>query len=216
MKRIVLFAFLALMTCKTIAQNTVFRTESLEIAVDEEGFFASIRVCGNEILMGYNYPFVMACKDGRLAVPNRFAPAYGTLYEVGFDDGGVVLVAICEMDNYLKITLEQQENSSYDAIMICPVKVSLCETVGDVIGVVQGKNLAFGMQALNIKTNAGIPQEYVDSVHERLGYVGEAASVSTSMIPSERLAATRDGQGAVMQFSARYRGRQEYRTVQGK
>ena len=106
MKRIVLFFLLALMTCKTFAQNTVFRTESLEIAVDEEGFFASIRVCGNEILMGYNYPFVMACKDGRLAVPNRFAPAYGTLYEIGFDDGGAVLVAICEMDNYLKIMLE--------------------------------------------------------------------------------------------------------------
>ena len=215
MKRIVLFFLLALMTCKTFAQNAVFRTESLEIAVDEEGFFASIQVCGNEILMGYNYPLIMACKDGRLAVPNRFAPAYGTLYEIGFDDGGAILLDVLQFDNYLKITLEQQENVSYDAVLLCPVKVSLSETVGDIIGVVQGKNLAFGIQALNIKTNAGIPQEYVDLVHEKLGYVGEPSPVSTSTIPSERLAATRDGQGAVMQFSARYRGRQEYRTVQG-
>ena len=101
MKRIALVILLALMFCKTYAQNTFFRTDGLQIAVDEEGFFASIQVCENEILMGYNYPLVMACKEGRLARPNHFVPAYGTLYEVGFEDGGSVLVNVQEMDNYL-------------------------------------------------------------------------------------------------------------------
>lgn len=215
MKRIALFILLALMLCKTYAQNTFFSTEGLQVAVNEEGFFTSIQVCDKEILSSNKYPIVLACVNDRLVLPTRFVPAYGTLYEVGFDDGGAVLLDVQQFDNYLKITLEQQENVSYDAFLLCPVKVSLCETVGDIIGVVQGKNLAFGIQALNIKTNAGIPQEYVGKVHEHFNYAGEDAAVSTSKIFSGQLAATRVENGVMMQFSARYRGRQEYRKVQG-
>ena len=87
MKRIALVMLLALMFCKTYAQNTFFSTEDLQVTVNEKGFFASIQVCDKEILSGNKYPVVLACVNGRLVLPTRFEPAYGTLYEVGFDDG---------------------------------------------------------------------------------------------------------------------------------
>ena len=78
----------------------------------------------------------------------------------------------------------------------------------------QGDGIAFGIQALNTKTNAGIPHEYEKALTDLLSYEGTPASVSTSTIPNYRLAATRTADGTAFQFSCRRRDRTEYRQVQ--
>ena len=56
--------------------------------------------------------------------------------------------------------------------MLAPLAVKINETVGDVVGVVQGEDVSFGIQALNIKTNAGIPSEYELNVAKHFKYTG--------------------------------------------
>lgn len=87
--------------------------------------------------------------------------------------------------------------------------------VGDVVGVAQGNGVAFGIQALNIKTNAGIPEEYGQLVTQTYGYTGKAAELSVASIPDYKLAAADISDGTVFHFSARRRNKQDYRQVQG-
>ena len=216
MKKALTLIYILFVALAAQAQNTIFRTNELWLNVDKKGYISSINVCDKEILSDTFYPILIACRNGRLAMPQFFEPSYGTLYNVVFDDGGEAVLDIQEYDSHLKISIEQSNlHGNYDAMIICPVMLNINEVVGDIIGVVQGKGVAFGIQALNIKTNAGIPQEYAEKLENRLHYKGEAASVSTSSIPTYQQAATQTKKGAMMQFSARYRGRLEYRNVQG-
>lgn len=217
MKKALTFINILLVVLAAQAQNTIFHTDKLWLSIDDEGYISSLTVCDKNILSDSSYPILMGCHNGRLALPQAFEPSYGTLYNVVFDDGGEAILDIQELGSHLKITIERQNihGGDYDAMIICPVMLNINEVVGDIIGVVQGKGVAFGIQALNIKTNAGIPQEYAGKISERLHYEGEPASVSTSSLPAYRLSATRTKKGAMMQFSARYRGRLEYRNVQG-
>lgn len=217
MKKALTLIYILLVALAAQAQNTIFHTDKLWLSIDNEGYISSLTVCDKEILSDTFYPILMGCHNGQLALPQAFGPSYGTLYNVVFDDGGEAILDIQEFGSHLKITIERQNihGGNYDAMIICPVMLNINEVVGDIIGVVQGKGVAFGIQALNIKTNAGIPQEYAEKLENRLHYKGEAASVSTSSIPTYQQAATRTKKGAMMQFSARYRGRLEYRNVQG-
>ena len=217
MKKALALIYILFIVSISQAQNTIFRTNGLSLSIDEKGFIFSITIHNKEILSGTSYPIVMGCHQGQLAMPQSFEPICGTLYNIVFDDGGEVVLAIQDLESYLKITIERQyiQDGDYDAMIICPVMPKINEVVGDIIGVVQGEGVAFGIQALNIKTNAGIPYEYAEKIMEKLHYIGESASVSTSTIPTYRLAATKTKEGAIMQFSVRYRGKTEYRNVQG-
>lgn len=217
MKKAITLICIVFATLATQAQNTIFRIDDMRLGIDNEGYISMLTVCEKDILSDTFYPILIGCRNGQLALPRSFEPSYGTLYNVIFDDGGEAVIGIQESGSHLKISIERQNihGGDYDAMILFPVMVNINEVVGDVIGVVQGKDVAFGIQALNIKTNAGIPQEYFGKVSERLQYEGESASVSTSALPTYRLAATRTKDGAMMQFSVRYRGRLEYRNVQG-
>lgn len=206
--------FLSLTLC---AQEISFETEKMYLSVDESGKVSHLKVCNKEILLSKTYPLIVAFHENRLVEPTSFISLDDGIYKVDFEDGGYALLDINSYEKYVKITIRHQEvaNEEYDALLLCPLGLSIYEVVGDIIGVVQGKGVAFGIQALNIKTNAGIPQEYVDLVHARYEYEGESASVSTSTIPSYRLAATKIEKGAMMQFSARYRGSNMTRKVEG-
>lgn len=201
----------------TQAQNTLFHSENMCLNIDDEGNIISIIVCNKAILHDSAYPIIIGCKDGRLAMPHSFEPSYGTLYNISFNDGGEAVLDIQEMDSHIRIGIERQnaQSGDYDAMILFPAMLNINEIVGDIVGIVQGEDVAFGIQALNTKTNAGIPIEYFDKVAEHLQYEGESASVSTFTIPTYRLAATRTQRGAMMQFSVRYRGRLEYRNVEG-
>lgn len=103
----------------------------------------------------------------------------------------------------------------YDALVFGPVGVGIGEVVGEVVGVVQEKDMAFGMQALNIKTTAGLPEGYENAYRAEFGYEGTPASLSVSTVPGDRQAVTKTGDGAVFQLGARRRDREEFRPVHG-
>ena len=211
MKIIVLVAFV-LFAQLANAEGVKWQTRSTQIEVDKQGYFSSIRVEGEEILHAGEYPLVTVCKSDQLIEPARME-AKGKELRLEMTDGGRVVLEPKESD--VCITLEVVEISdAYEGLLFGPVAVTINEVVGDVIGVAQGRGVAFGIQALNIKTNGGIPDEWGDLVTKKYGYAGKNAELSVASIPPYKLAVTDISDGAVFHFSVRNRTKQTYRKVQ--
>ncbi len=194
------------------AQNIILTTTDTKLSINAQGYFSSVNVGGKELLHAGQYPLVAVCSDGKLLLPEKLVKN-GKLLTCTLSDGGKVVLKYTESP--VCITLEVASiPEKYEVLVLAPLAVSINEVVGDIIGVVQGEDVAFGMQSLNIKTNAGIPLEYADVFTQHFNFKGDAASVSTSTIPTYRLAATKINDGAMYQFSCRRRNRTEYRQVQ--
>lgn len=78
----------------------------------------------------------------------------------GFDGGRSLDTLMEQKDGYLRITVTRVEGGGLENIMFGPVLTSLDETIGDVVGVVQGGGTVLGVTALNIMTLPGFPREY--------------------------------------------------------
>lgn len=194
------------------AQNTNLKTRSTQIGIDNTGHFSSILVEGKDILHAGKYPLVTVCADNKLITPTKMT-ASGNQLKLTMSDGGTITLKHKESD--VCITLEATNvPDKYEVLLFGPFAVTIHDVVGDVVGVAQGDGLAFGMQALNIKTNAGIPDEYGKLVTETYGYSGKSAELSVASIPAYKLAAADISDGTVFHFSARRRNKQEYRQVQ--
>lgn len=209
-KIMLLFAFM--LAFRAGAQNTNLKTRSTQIGIDNTGHFSSIQVEGKDILHAGKYPLVTVCADNKLITPTKMT-ASGNQLKLTMSDGGTITLKHKESD--VCITLEATNvPDKYEVLLFGPLAVNIHEVVGDVVGVAQGDGLAFGMQALNIKTNAGIPDEYGKQVTETYGYSGKSAELSVASIPAYKLAAADISDGTVFHFSARRRNKQEYRQVQ--
>lgn len=212
---LVLISLFLLTFCFTspVSADTAYESGQLSVTINKAACLTSVKVCGKEILKDKGvYPLVMGCRNGEAVMPRNCVADDSLLY-VDMQDDLVILLRLISDDVCLSIEVLDAP-AEYDAVVLAPLAVSINDVVGDIIGVVQGKGVAFGIQALNIKTNAGFPLEYSNAVINQFKYKGEPTEISTSTIPVYRLAATRIGGGAAFQFSARNRSRLEYRTVQ--
>lgn len=187
------------------------KTKDTQILVDEQGNYESIQVCGKEILQDKDYPILTAGSEGKLVRPVSLKKS-GNQLKLTMTDGGRITLRYRESDACVRLEAVSVPEQ-YDLVMFGPMGVSINEVVGDVIGVAQGGDVAFGVQALNMKTTAGIPQNYVEAVKEAFAYEGEPATLSVSTVPGFQQAATKTADGAVYQFTARRRDREEYRQV---
>lgn len=209
-KIVLLFAFM--LAFRAGAQNVNLKTRSTQIEIDSEGYFSSIQVEGKEILHKGKYPLVTVCADNKLITPTKMN-ASGNQLKLTMSDGGTITLKQKQSD--VCITLEATNvPDKYEVLLFGPLAVNINEVVGDVVGVAQGEGVAFGIQALNIKTNGGIPDEYGKLVIETYGYSGKPAELSVASIPDFKLAAADITDGTVFHFSARRRNKQEYRKVQ--
>ena len=196
------------------AQNVNLKSKDLALSLGPDGHYASIKVRGEEIAEGHS-PVITVLEGGRILEPKSMKRS-GNRLVLGMDGGGTVELGYSQ--NKECITLEALKvPDSYDAILFGPVKVGIHEIVGDVIGVTRGGGKAFAMQSLNIKTVAGIPQEYVEEVQGRFYSApkGEGASLSVGMLHNARLAAVDMADGALFHLYARNRSRAEKRLVNG-
>ena len=192
-------------------ETLVLRTKATEIMLDEKGFFSSVRVEGKEILAG-SYPLVAACTEQGIWQPVRMEAGKQQI-KLTLQDGKQMTLKYAEGDDCVTLEIARVPEN-YDAVLLCPLKVSIHETVGDVIGVAQGEGLAFGMQSLNIKTTAGVPTEYIEMFQALYPKEGKQAELSVGSVPVARLAAVDVGDGTCFQFAARKRSEMEYRQVQ--
>lgn len=209
MKQFYLFCSLVWLAIPMLAENICLKTRSTEIQLDSRGYFSSVKVEKREILESKKYPLLTIGVGEHLITPVKMV-SKDSLLHLQMTDGGEVILCFRESD--VCVTLEVKEiPERYETLIYGPLGVNINEVVGDVVGVVQGQNIAFGIQALNIKTNGGIPDEYGALVTKHYGYSGKESQLSVANIADYRLAATDTGNGAVFQFSVRRRNQNEYR-----
>ena len=202
---------LALMLCSRLLMAVELKTAFTTILIDDNGFYTSIKVAGQEIIGKGAYPLISAVKDGQIILP-RTLKVRGDKFLLTMEDNQVIELQVRQQQQ--SITCEVSKISNvYKTIVFGPVKVAPREIVGEVVGVAQGGEIAFAMQALNIKTNGGIPQEYAAAYGSRFNYVGNNTDLSVSSTPYYNFALADTKDGAVFQLSARNRSQQEYRKV---
>lgn len=211
LRRGIWMLLLALSTYVTQAQDIQLKTSETQFAIDSRGYYTSIKVNQQEILEGKQYPLVSAGKQGELITPTHLSKS-GNQLRLTMSDGGKITLRYKEADTHVRLEASAVP-TQYDILLFGPLGVRLNEVVGEVVGVVQGEGLAFGAQALNIKTTAGLPDEYAEQITTTFGYQGEPAVLSVSTVPGYKQAATKTASGAVFQLAARRRDREEYRQV---
>lgn len=210
-KRFWLGGIAALLWLPTMAEGIVLKTRCTEVALDGRGYYQSIRVEGKEILTNSTSPVITTGSKGKLVMPTSMT-ANDSLLTLKMDDGGSVVLRHKQGDVCITLQVKSLSNQ-YDALIYGPLQVGIHETVGDVIGVAQGEDVAFGVQALDIKTNGGIVEEYGAPVLEKFDYQGSSTELSVASIPAYRMVAADTGKGTVLQLSVRRRDKDAYRQV---
>lgn len=202
---------LVFILCSQWIHAVELKTASTIIVINDKGFYTSIKVEGREIIGKGAYPLISAVKDGQIVLPVALKVS-GSKFLLTMQDNQVIELLVRQQQQ--AITYEVSKISSvYKTIVFGPVKVEPHEVVGEVVGVTQGGNIAFAMQAMNIKTNGGIPQECAPDYGTLFNYAGGNTDLSVSSTPYYNFAVADTKDGAVFQLSARNRSQQEYRKV---
>lgn len=171
-----------------------FHTRDFSIGIDEYGTVRYVTICGEKVLAGDGCPVAIAFKDGKAFSSNFFECNFGVA-TIGFK-GEVDNISLMFDTDYdgssIFVTIDHTDwEKGPDAVLLFPICLNLTESVGEIIGVAQGRGWAFGMQALNTKINAGFPANCTQQVSQMLHYDAdpELAAIATS-------------EGTRMQFSA--------------
>ena len=171
-----------------------FDTRNFSIGIDQYGTVRYVTVFGEKVLVGEGCPVAIAFKDGK-AYMSSFFECNFDVATIGFDSEmeGISLKMDTDYEgSSITVTVAYTNwEKGPDAVLLFPICLNLTERVGEVIGIAQGRGLAFGMQALNTKINAGFPANCTQQVSQMLHYDADP-----------ELAAMATPEGARMQFSA--------------
>ncbi|MCI5650302.1 MAG: hypothetical protein MR332_12930 [Fusicatenibacter sp.] len=121
-----------------------------------------------------------------------------------------VSVLVTEKEDYTVFEVIQCPEY-FDFLEVGPIVTVIKEVVGDVVGVVQGGDVAIGIQALNTKTLPGIPQELVNHAP----YVKPDVTSSVTVCNFDYTMATAYDMpfGSVLQLFCENRRRDRIKTV---
>ena len=112
----------------------------------------------------------------------------------------------------LKVTPQKK----VELVLWGPYPININRTVGETIGVVQGKNFAIGIQALNIKTLGGYPEDSNSQDVSKDRYIqdkNEYDNIFEKVVENHRMwgnTAWRTKYGAVLQAFCRDRSKKRY------
>lgn len=216
MKRNTLFKCLAVLAgcaCSAwlSAADIVLKSAGLSVLIADSGYYSSIKVGHEEVLSAEKSPVVLACIKGDIVTPQK-AEIKGKTLRLTMSDRRMVTLAYTETPNCVTVEAISVPDV-YDVLLFGPVKVNIHEVVGDVIGVVQGRGVAFGVQALHPKVLSGLPEDYLEVIKQAFSYEGKSTELSVGSVADCRQAATEVSDGAVLQFMCRNRSRLEHRKV---
>ena len=184
-----------------------FVTKNLSIGIDETGMVRYVNICNEKALVPESCPVAIAFKDGKAFASSYFDCNFGVA-TIGFA-GEVESISLKFDTDYngssITVTVDYTDwEKGPDAVLLFPLCLNLTESVGEVIGVTQGRGMAFGMQALNTKINAGIPANCTQQINKMLHYEADP-----------ELAAMATPEGTRMQFTAYERLRPHIRSTYG-
>ena len=195
------------------AQALKMESKALMVSLSADGYYERIRIGAEEVLDSQvRIPIVTACHNGNLIVPVHLKSS-GRRITLTMTDGKILKLQYKETPHCITLQTTEVPND-YDALLFGPVRVNIHDVVGEVVGVVQGRGVAMGMQALNQKTISGIPNEYIDVIKTAFKLESKPSELSVESVPFYRHAAINLSDGAAFQLAVRNRSRLEKRMVQ--
>ena len=203
---------LVLIFCSYSLTATELKTASTTIVISNAGFYSSIKIDGKEILSAGRYPVISVISGNKIIQPKALKVT-GNKFLLTMEDDQKIEIAVLQQKQAITYEITRISNK-YNAVIFGPVKVTARDVVGEVVGVAQGTDVAFAMQALNIKTNGGIPVEYAEAYATLFNYSGANTDLSVSSAPYYNFAASGVKDGTVFQLSAKNRTQTAYRKVQ--
>lgn len=148
------------------SENLNFQTNSFAVSLNNEGNITSVRdkLNGTEYIVGnQSSPILSIYLNGKIETPSS-ARLNGEIIVLKYTQNNVeARLAVAEKEEYL--TFELAEISSVDKVELViwgPYHTKIKETVGESVGVVRNKEFAIGIQALNVKTLGGYPDNESD------------------------------------------------------
>lgn len=189
----------------------ILHTRDTEISIDTTGKYSSVKICGEEILSSGIKNVISICTHGEIKSPVTMDVSDNVM-TFTFPDSELVGIRFNESDisiTYEVISLSDEISS----VVFGPAEVTICDVVGDVVGVVQGETNAFGVQSLNIKTVAGVPEEYGKQAQKLIPYSANSINTSVGNIIESSRAAAKTEFGSVLHLFCKRRDNLEYLSV---
>lgn len=198
----------------------IFETGNLRVVLDQRGYFTSFYdlIDGNEYLSPeFPSPLLKIVFGNQIELP-----AYA---KCNSDTGLLILVyenagTEIHLDIHTKaahITFEVKDitGNQVSAILWGPYPTTIREKIGEIVGVVRDQTFAIGLQALNIKTLGGWPEELIQ--YGVPGYhSGRAVSeLSVSAISYHQCTAVPTDLGSALQAYCRDRSHDRITNVEG-
>ncbi len=158
-----------------ILKGSTISAGEATIIIDDKAIVSSIMDgAGNEILSEEERQplislIVANTQDSAAETASRSYPLGWSFsksddaYRFRFSDDIFATVSRINSEGYVKLELtaiENPQNKDVRAIIWGPIASSIIDNVADVLGVVYNQDFAFGVQALNVKTIGGWPNEY--------------------------------------------------------
>lgn len=160
---------LVFLSCLSSAHAQVnFKTKQWELQLDASGKVTSMRSIALQkefLVPGKATSLMSVKKEGKILGAQRCLwKSKSSELVLSFPQAGIeAKLKVQQRDNYISFELTQLTKAeTVDLILWGPYPTSIADTVGEVVGVVRNKDFAIGIQALNIKTLGGYPNEESD------------------------------------------------------
>ena len=163
--------FLMVFACSAYAvhaqnNSSIYETHGLKIVLDSRGFVEGIynKTDNLNYLPPDQMPPLLSIRcNGEVEIPQSMK-AKGSLLIFSFGKNQVeAKVKIIARQSYLTLELvELTPASKVELIFWGPYPTTIKETIGETVGVVRNSKFAIGIQALNVKTLGGYPNEEND------------------------------------------------------
>lgn len=178
------------------SQMSLFETDYLSIDLDNNGCITSIYDIANDmeyIAPGKRAPLFRLVSGDEIQIPkdmtyisetNALQLQYGSI---------TAQIEVNVKPTHITFELKSLENAEVALVMWGEYPVTIDQTIGETIGVVQNDQFAFGIQTLNIHTIGGRPREYQD-----IGVGAETHAAVKTNFGSVVQAYTRNSDGGII------------------
>ncbi len=156
---ILLISNLLLLSC-TNSGEIDFKTKSFQVSINKKGELTkliNLNTGINHISMDSIYPLLTAKIDNEI-VPPLSAELKDDILILKYNEDVEAQLKVKNRESYITFEIIKLTNNEIvDLVIWGPYPTSINEVIGETVGVVQGKEFAIGIQALNPKTLGGYP-----------------------------------------------------------
>ncbi len=149
-----------LFTCSSFGGKITLQSDALQLSLNAQGQVVALRdpAAGiNYLAKNHPAPLLSVRVHGQVLQPDRVRRHKDQLI-LDFEKVTTIFIRTIEHDRYITFAVDSATNAEQIELVIWgPYPTTLGEVVGETVGVVQGKEYALAIQALNPKTIGGYP-----------------------------------------------------------